>query len=46
MSSPAPEPHRYPCTTGRHHAHPGLSSDAYEQWRADILAAITPKDQP
>lgn len=41
-----PEPHRYPCPTGRHHAHPGLTCEQYKQWRADILAAIKPKDQP
>lgn len=37
--------HRHPCPTSRHHAHPGLDCQQYEQWRADILAAITPKDQ-
>ena len=41
MTEPAP---RYPCPTGRHHAHPGLGCAEYERWRADILAAITPKD--
>ena len=35
-----PEPPRFPCLSGRHHAHPGLDCDAYEQWRAEILAAI------
>lgn len=37
MPEPAP---RYPCPTGRHHAHPGLSCDAYEQWRRQINDAI------
>lgn len=44
MPEPAPR-YPYPCPSGDHHAHPGLDCDAYEQWRADIQAAIKPKDQ-
>ena len=35
-----PVPPRWPCPSGGHHLHPGLSCAEYEQWRVRILAAI------